>query len=279
MEHMTAQEQAVGRHYDENILAFETERLPQHSPVEYAITLRFLERFIGPAATVAEVGVGGGYYSAFLARRGCTLYLIDVSERLLEVAAQRLGSAGLASCLRGLWHGSATALTPVPDASCDAVQLLGPLYHLCSLADRRRAVAEAARVLKPGGVVYAAGVNRLAFFRDAFRTRPEYTPERKAFHLQFLQDGNLDPEHAPPLGYAHLSTSSEFRALFAGSFHELVFAGVESFMGIWQDLLATASADSAAAWLDLVEQTGQTADGVGASDHFLYVGRKPEEDR
>jgi hypothetical protein len=29
----------------------------------------------------------------------------------------------------------------------------------------------------------------------------------------------------------------------------------------------------AEAWLDLIERTGQTAEGLGFSDHFLYVGR------
>jgi hypothetical protein len=30
----------------------------------------------------------------------------------------------------------------------------------------------------------------------------------------------------------------------------------------------------AEAWLDPIEWTGQTAEGLGVSDHFLYVGRK-----
>ncbi len=34
------------------------------------------------------------------------------------------------------------------------------------------------------------------------------------------------------------------------------------------------SAENADAWLDLVEQTGKTPDGLGISDHFLYIGRK-----
>jgi ubiquinone/menaquinone biosynthesis C-methylase UbiE len=34
--------------------------------------------------------------------------------------------------------------------------MLGPLYRLCALDARRQAVAEAARILKPGGVLFAA---------------------------------------------------------------------------------------------------------------------------
>jgi SAM-dependent methyltransferase len=40
--------------------------------------------------------------------------------------------------------------------------MLGPLYHLLDRADRERALAEAHRVLRPGGLLAAAGINRYA---------------------------------------------------------------------------------------------------------------------
>jgi SAM-dependent methyltransferase len=46
------------------------------------------------------------------------------------------------------------------DASYDAVLLLGPLYHLVEAADRAQALAEARRVLRPGGLLAAAGISR-----------------------------------------------------------------------------------------------------------------------
>ena len=44
------------------------------------------------------------------------------------------------------------------EASVDAVLLLGPLYHLTEPVDRARALAEARRVLRPGGVLLAGAV-------------------------------------------------------------------------------------------------------------------------
>jgi SAM-dependent methyltransferase len=111
--------------------------------------------------------------------------------------------------------------------------MLGPLYHLCALQARRQAVTEAARILKPGGLLFAAGINRLTYLRDFFRLFPHVVSrDRKAFHEQYLRDGNLDAEHAPPIGLAHLSTYAEFRALFAPEFEELALAGVESFSAV-----------------------------------------------
>ncbi len=105
--------------------------------------------------------------------------------------------------------------------------MLGPLYNLRTIEARRQAVAEAARVLKPGGMLFAAGINRLSYLRDFLRLFPHTVGERKAFHEQYLRDGNLDPDHAPPIGFAHLSTYAEFRELFADRFDEVALVGVE----------------------------------------------------
>ncbi len=52
----------------------------------------------------------------------------------------------------------------------DAVLLLGPLYHLPERADRLAALAEARRVLRPGGVVFAAAISRFASMLDGLFT-------------------------------------------------------------------------------------------------------------
>ena len=266
--------ESVAHYYDTEIFEAELARLTRDCPVERAITLRWLERLAPANAEVAEIGVGGGIYSEYLARKGCRLRLVDVSARLLDAADSRLRAAGLGECIAGVHRESATRLDSLPAGAFDAVLMLGPLYHLCALEARRQAVAEASRILKPGGVLFAAGINRLSYLRDFFRLFPHVVLERKAFHEQYLGDGNLDPEHAPPIGFAHLSTGAEFRGLFATGFEELALTGVESFSTEWQSTLDHVAPAEAEAWLDLIERTGQTAEGLGVSDHFLYVGRK-----
>ncbi len=58
---------------------------------------------------------------------------------------------------------SATDLDCFQDGAFGAVLTLGPLYHLLTPDERRRAVGEAERVLKPSGVLFASGINRLAY--------------------------------------------------------------------------------------------------------------------
>ncbi len=271
---MTEEERRVARHYD-SLFEDELKRLPVDSPVEFAMTWRCIRRYARPGMLAVEIGVGGGHYSELLARAGCELVLVDISERLLENTVGKLRQAGLDGRV-GAAHPASALERPLPDAAADLVLLMGPLYHLQEEAGRRRAVAESSRLLKPGGVLFAAGINRLAYLRDFFRTDPHCVVDRREFHRAYLRDGKLDPQHAPPIGYAHLTTAAEFRELFRDGFEELALVGVESFTTAWQSQINELPREEAELWLDLVEATSETAEGLGRSDHFLYIGRRPK---
>jgi S-adenosylmethionine-dependent methyltransferase len=265
---------AVGRHYDEVAFAHEAARLEEQSPVERAMTERYLARYISPGAVVADIGVGAGHYDEFLASRGCRLHLADVSRRLLSAAQQRLVSRDLAACVLSAEVASATGLSHLPDECCDAVLLLGPLYHLLTRAERKLAVAEARRVLKREGLLLAAGINRVAGLRGEYLCLAEQGPERRGMLRRFLEDGLVEPSEAPTIGYAHFTTVAEFRALFAGGFDELLFVGLESFTGCEQELFADLPDPARETWLELVEATASLPEAIGCCEHFLFVGRR-----
>jgi 2-polyprenyl-3-methyl-5-hydroxy-6-metoxy-1,4-benzoquinol methylase len=267
-------QESVARHYNNSVFDYESVRLPQYSPIEFAITTRYLNRWISDGATIGDIGVGVGHYAELLARRGCSIYLVDISQRLLEAAYARLKELKLHERVIGVHQASATELDCLETGRLDAVLLLGPLYHLCSVEERQSAVKEASRVLKQDGLLFAAGINRLAYFRELFRATPQLALSRRDFHEQLLQDGNVDPLHAPPLGYAHLTTYEELRQLFKAEFNEVTLTGVESFASSWPDSINNLAPTEVEAWLDLVEATGNTPEGLGMTDHFLYIGRK-----
>lgn len=270
---MKEYERAVGRHYDDEGFAYERARLTRYR-VEFLITVKALARWLPPPGTVCtDIGVGSGRYAELLAARGYKVHLVDVSAKLLEAAVERLRTKGYDERIAGAHLASATDLSALAGACSDVVLALGPLYHLLELSDRQCAVQEFRRLLRPNGILFAAGVNRLAFLRDAFIEQSKNGATMRERYMKFLTDGNLDPTIAPRIGFAHLSTAAEFEDLFTGSFDKIALWGVDSFAGRHQALLPELDRENARAWVDIVEATVAQPDAVNYADHFLYVGR------
>lgn len=110
-----------------------------------------LEAARGRELRVLDVGCGAGFLTGFLAGRGHRVTGIDLAADALAVAGAR-DLAGDVTYLRG----DATRL-PFAAASFDAVCAMDVLEHVERPAD---VVAEAARVLAPGGRFYFHTFNR-----------------------------------------------------------------------------------------------------------------------
>ena len=93
-----------------------------------------------------------------------------------------------------------------PDASVDAVLLLGPLYHLTGRADRVAALAEARRVLRPGGVVTAAAISRFASTYDGLLRGFLDQPGFEAIVERDVREG----QHRNPTGRPEWFTTAYF---------------------------------------------------------------------
>jgi SAM-dependent methyltransferase len=127
--------------------------------VEFERTVEIIERHLPlPPAVVADIGGGPGRYSLWLAGLGYTVRHRDLVPLHVEQLSWAAGTKGL-NIETAL--GDARALD-LPDASADAVLLLGPLYHLTERSDRLQALREAGRVVKPGGPIYVSAISRWA---------------------------------------------------------------------------------------------------------------------
>jgi ubiquinone/menaquinone biosynthesis C-methylase UbiE len=111
-------------------------------------------------AVVYDLGGGTGAHSFWLAGLGYMAHLVDIVPLHIE-QARLVAEEPQAPQLASLRVGDARKLE-FEDESADAVLLFGPLYHLTERDNRLQALAEARRVLRPGGVLFAYAISRYA---------------------------------------------------------------------------------------------------------------------
>lgn len=236
--------------------------------LEEARTRELIDRYLPPGASVLDVGGGDGRYAEWLARKGHDVQLVDAVPRHVEQARARAGSPLLFTA--GL--GDARTLT-AGDDTVDAVLLLGPLYHLVERADRIRALREARRVCRPGGVVIAAVISRLAPALDGLLDGWIVDPHKfRTVELQLEHGASGDHQEGfPAISTFHDAAQVAEEAHDAGLTVETVL-GIQGpgwfrpdFEEVWRD----AAMRERILWLARTVEAGPA--GLTMSPHLLLV--------
>lgn len=155
--------------------------LSQSGRVEYETTMRYVTRTLTPGMRILEIGAGTGRYSHALARMGYKVEAVEYMPHHVEVFHQNTQPGEQVS----IHQGTATDLSRYPDDAFDRTLLLGPMYHLFSEEDAAKALSEAVRVTKPGGILFVAYCQSdAAIVNYAFK---------KGNVKQLVADGRLDP--------------------------------------------------------------------------------------
>jgi len=244
--------------------------------LERARTFELLERFLPAApATVHDIGGGPGVYTLWLAARGYKVNLLDLTPLHVE---QAIASAQMQNLtLESATVGDARAL-PYPDSSADAVLLLGPLYHLTERSDRIRALEEAYRTLKPGGVLCAVSINRFSASMDGLFLERYADPEFRSVSDQDLLTG----QHRNPEGKSYFTTAFFHHPLelrdevLEAGFALEALVGIEGPGWLLHDFDAYWNNPEKREWiLHLARALELEPTLLGVSAHVMVVGRKP----
>lgn len=238
-------------------------------------TLEILGRYLpDPPARILDVGGGPGFYARRLTADGYEVHLIDPVPRHVEEASRETddGPAPASACLgdaRELGH---------PDASFDAVLLLGPLYHLTDRSDRLTALREAHRVVVPGGTVLAAAITRFASALDGLHSAFIDDPAFARMMTRDLTDG----QHRNPTGDPDCFTTAFFHhpdelrsELADAGFTRSQVIAIEGISWVAGDL-AERLADPVRreVVLDIIRRTEAQPSLMGVSPHLMGIARR-----
>lgn len=117
--------------------------------VEFETTMHHLHRFLKEGDRVLDIGAGTGRYASALMKEGYSVKAVELVKRNIEFFLKREPEADVV-------QGDARHMPFIPSESADVTLLLGPLYHLIGDEEKVKALKEAKRITKPGGVIFVA---------------------------------------------------------------------------------------------------------------------------
>ena len=238
-------------------------------------TLDLLDRFLPRApALILDVGGGAGAYAFPLAERGYVVDLVDPVPLHIEQAKQR---AAMYQCVpRNFQIGDARAI-PCDDGAADAVLFFGPLYHLTESNERLKAICEARRVLRAGGVLFAVAISRFASALDGISRGLIFDPNFVRIVKQDLQTG----QHRNESGNLDYFTTAFFhhpdelnKELIEGGFPNPRLCAIEG--PLWT-VRESAMAEQRAELMATVMALENEPSLIGASAHIMGIATKSND--
>ena len=124
----------------------------QNGSVEFLTTMRYIEKYLKSGDRILEIGAATGRYSHTLARKGYAVDAIELVDHNIEIFKQNTQEGESVTVTQG----NAMDLYMLSDNIYDITLLFGPMYHLYCKEDKQKALSEAIRVTKQGGIIFVA---------------------------------------------------------------------------------------------------------------------------
>ncbi len=246
--------------YDEEGRLLKRSRQP-----EYINTMKYIEKYLTPDSKILEIGAGTGRYSVTLAEMGYDVTAVELVEHNIDIMKKKVKANHNIT----IHQGNACDLSLIESDTYDIVLLLGPMYHLFNNEDKHKALSEAIRVAKKGGVIYVSYCNNDTTAYSYFY--------RKEILDWVNRDTLTDTYHfkSIPAEVFELYRKSDVDELMKNyNVTRLHFVGVDMlsyFLGFTADNLNDREYEE---YLKFISNLCEREDCVGLSIHMLDVFKK-----
>ena len=135
----------------------------RHGQVEFTVTMKYIHDFLKPGDKVIDIGAGTGRYSISLFNEGYDVTAVELVQHNLGIMKQKCPDLKA-------YKRNAMKLNKIESEAYDLTLLFGPMYHLLSHEEKLKALLEAKRVTRPGGIIMAAyTMNEYSVITYAFK--------------------------------------------------------------------------------------------------------------
>jgi len=245
----------------------------KRNPLEFMRSKEIISRYLSaPQMEIADIGGAAGVYSYWLAAQGHHVHLLDFTPAHIEQAKEygRKNKMQLSS-----YHCGDARRLPYEDDRFDMVLVMGPLYHLQEKEDRLLCLAEAKRVLKPGGMLLCALISRYASLFDGFGELL-IDDDRFVNILEgTLETGKHSPGETPYFTSAFFHSPSDIEnELMAAGFCSVDLIAIEGFARAVNVADILKDERQTNLLLEYIKKTERVPELMGMSDHFFAVTSK-----
>ncbi|SHI60898.1 class I SAM-dependent methyltransferase [Lutispora thermophila] len=127
--------------------------------VEFIVSTRILDGYMNPDDYILDVAAGTGIYTFYYARKGHNVLATDLTPKHIQIINNKLNDEYKGFHIKAEVN-NAIDLSMFEDNQFDTVLCFGPIYHLIEVDDRKRCINECLRVLKEGGILAIAYINK-----------------------------------------------------------------------------------------------------------------------
>ncbi len=244
----------------------ENERLVKDKAhkVEFLTTTKYIDKYIKPGDKILEVGAGTGRYSLYYASKGYEVEAVELTKWNIEEFKKNIDENMNVS----VHEGNALDLSMYKDNLFDITLVLGPIYHLFSMEEKKKAIEEAIRVTKPHGKIFIAYItNDIVIITYGLK-------KGNLLKLKDVCDENYKVKEIPEEIFSvnYIEEFENMMKKFPVKFlNEL---GVDGLSESLEEYINNLSDEEYEVWLDYHFKNCERKDIMGYSSHVVYICEK-----
>lgn len=241
--------------------------------IEFTVTTTSLNQYIQKQDKIIDLGAGTGIYSFYFAEKGNDVTAIDITPKHINIIREKL-SKSEDNIRLSAEVGDATDLSHYPSESFDVVICFGPMYHLLDACDRERCISEALRILKKGGILAIAYINKHFVLHSVMLRDKKFLTENfvnKIMNTGIIKEGEKECFWTD----AYFATPSEMEEFVAKFGFEIIdHVGTDGISPFLKDFVDTMTEEEYETWLNYSLKSSREKSILGISNHGLLICKK-----